>query len=422
MNWNALNLAAPEFEGKAEPPAVCQLVYTGRRHLVSGVPEAAKTLFALIVGLEHSRGGLGRFALVDFESGPHATRLMLADLGATAEELTAIWYVEAAGPPDEEDFRSLLDMGVTLAAIDAAAGAYGVSGLDDNARKDAEAFGRMWVDPLWQAGIGSLVIDHVTKNAEARGRFAIGSERKAGRVDVHLGLEVVKPLTRGGAGSFRVRTHKDRPGWLRRPYAADLRLASDPETHRLTWTFCEPNETSDAWKPTQLMEKVSRYLERQTEPVSRSQVEQHVTGKGQYLRQAMDELVAGGYADERSGPRGAKLLAHLRAFDDLVPIPSQPVPVAPRPDLVPRPPSIGDEDDDPDAPCPTLGEDDEVERLAHLAEGMDPVRKSWRDGEIATEGGGGSNVSANAAATPQPFRNLPPTSRRPRTGGLGWPA
>jgi hypothetical protein len=365
MNWQALNLAAAEYEGKSEPPTVCGLIYKGRRHLVSGVPEAAKTLFSLIAGLEHMRAGLGRFALVDFESGPHAARLMLADLGAKPDELAAVWYIEADSPPDEEDFKALVDAGVTLAAIDAAAGAYGVSELDDNARKDAEAFGRAWTDPLWQAGIGTLVIDHVTKNAESRGRFAIGSERKAGRVDVHLGLEVAKPLTRGGSGAFRVRTHKDRPGWLRRPYATELEIASDPETHRLTWAFRDVSETVDGWKPTQLMLKASRFLERQSGPVSQNAVEQHVGGKRDYLRQAIDELVAGGFAIETSGPRRARLLTSVRQFDDFAPTADHFAPSGPPDDCGLRPPSIGGEVADAVPLRPVNGA--EVERLARQA-------------------------------------------------------
>jgi hypothetical protein len=365
MSWQALNLAAPEFEGKSEPPSVCGLVYQGRRHLVSGVPESVKTLVSSIFGLEHMRGGLGRFAVVDFESGPHATRLMLSDLGATPEELAAVWYVEADAPPDAEDFQALRDANVTLVVIDAAAGAYGVSELDDNARKDAETFGRVWIDPLWQAGIGTIVLDHVTKNAESRGRFAIGSERKAGRVDVHLGLEVVKPLTRGGAGLFRVRTHKDRPGWLRRPYAAELELVSDPETHMLSWAFREPTEAGDDWQPTRLMQKVSSYLERQSGPVSRNMVEQHVGGKRDYLRRAMDELVVGGYVAETNGPNRSRLLTFVRSFDGFAPG---------SPQFAPETSSLGS----PLRPSPKRGEGEpdssvrpvdegELERLADLA-------------------------------------------------------
>jgi hypothetical protein len=43
------------------------------RHAISGPPEAAKTLAALIFGLEWMRAGRGLFALIDFE-GANARR------------------------------------------------------------------------------------------------------------------------------------------------------------------------------------------------------------------------------------------------------------------------------------------------------------------------------------------------------------
>jgi hypothetical protein len=212
VTWLAVNLAAPEFDVPTEPPALCGLVYTGKRHALSGPPEAAKTLAAAIFGLEHDRATGQRFALIDFEMGEHATRLLLHDLGAALEEIRQVYYVPAEGPPQADDLFALHDAGVTLAVIDSAAGAYAVSGLDDNKRQDAETFSRAWIAPLWQLGVTTIVLDHVTKNSEARGRYAIGSERKLGTVDVHLGFEPVKALTRGGHGLVRVVTHKDRPG------------------------------------------------------------------------------------------------------------------------------------------------------------------------------------------------------------------
>ena len=65
----------------------------------------------------------------------------------------------------------------------------------------------------------------------------IGSERKLGTVDVHLGFESVWPLHRGSDGHIKVVTHKDRPGFLPRPNAAEIVLESDPVSHRVSWTF-----------------------------------------------------------------------------------------------------------------------------------------------------------------------------------------
>jgi hypothetical protein len=237
VSWDAVNLAAPDFETAPEPPITCGLIYRGRRHALSGPPEAAKTVAAVIFGLEHYRAGHGRFALVDFEMGEHSTRLLLAELGATIDEIAAVYYVAPDRPPDAVDVDAIAEAGVTLVVIDATAGAYDASQLDDNKRGDAEKFSRAWVRPLWDRGIATILVDHVVKNADNRGRYAIGSERKLGTVDVHLGLHAVKQLHRGGDGLVVVSTHKDRPGHLQRPRAAELELRSDPETHRIAWKF-----------------------------------------------------------------------------------------------------------------------------------------------------------------------------------------
>ncbi|HEY7005192.1 MAG TPA: AAA family ATPase, partial [Sphingomicrobium sp.] len=161
MTWKRVDLAAEEFDRPSEPPAVGGLLYRGKRHAISGPPEATKTIAALILGLEWRRSGLGDFALIDFEMGEHATRRLLDDLGASLEEIAAVYYVTATSLPDADDIDALEAKGVTLAIIDSAAGAYGVSDLDDNKRSDAEQFSRFWIAPLWTRGITTLVLDHV---------------------------------------------------------------------------------------------------------------------------------------------------------------------------------------------------------------------------------------------------------------------
>ena len=62
------------------------------------------------------------------------------------------------------------------------------------------------------------------------------------------------------------------------------------------------------------MVKVSRFLEQHQEPQSRNQIEQAVGGKAQYVRIAIDALIAEGFATEFSGARGARLVRLERAF------------------------------------------------------------------------------------------------------------
>jgi hypothetical protein len=261
MTWQALDLAADEFESEPKPPAIARLLYSGLRHALSGPPESVKTIVAWILMLEHVRAG-NTVAVVDFEMGPYATRRLLLDLGFTLDEIREhVVYYEAPGEPKTADITELREAGVTLVVIDAAAGAYDASSLDDNKRQDVERFARAWIRPLFDASITSVLIDHVTKNSETRGRYMIGSERKLGGLDVHFGLELVgQPLTRGGSAIVRVLVHKDRTGHLRRPVARELHLHSDPESHLLTseWKVPAAAQASGEWRPTIYME---RYLE-----------------------------------------------------------------------------------------------------------------------------------------------------------------
>jgi AAA domain len=343
VSWERVDLSSPEFEGPSEPPVVCGLLYQGKRHAASGPPEAAKTLAALIFGLEWMRAGLGRVALLDFESGGRAIRLLLDELGASVEEVASVYFVAPAAAPDAGDIEAMASAGVTFAVVDSAAGAYDASDLDDNKRADAERFYRGWIAPLFVRGVTTLVLDHVVKNSDARGRYAIGSERKLGTVDVHLGFEPVKQLRRGGNGLVRITTHKDRPGHLPRPRAAELELHSAPDSHGISWAF-KAAEADDAeggdFRPTYLMEKVSTFLEAlDSGGATRRQVEEAVRGKAEYVRLAMDVLLGEGYAAEIPGGRG-RPLASVKPFreDELIPTRPELVPAAnpPKPELVPN--------------------------------------------------------------------------------------
>ena len=114
--------------------------------------------------------------------------------------------------------------------IDAAAGAYDLQGLDDNKAPDVERFTRIYVRAFWRPEIATIVLDHVVKNTDNRGNYAIGCERKIGGTDVHLGFQPT-PRSRGGTGIYKITTHKDRGGYLKRGHLADLEVrATRPPT------------------------------------------------------------------------------------------------------------------------------------------------------------------------------------------------
>jgi hypothetical protein len=317
------------------------------------------------------RGG-SPVAVVDLEMGPVAARRMLTDLGATVDELAAIVYTEPTGVPTAQDIANLVERGVRYVLVDAAAGAFDLSGLDDNSRKDAEKWARAWVQPLFQRGIATIVLDHVTKNVEGRGKYAIGSERKTGGADVHLGFDALKTLTRGGTGIVKVTAHKDRPAYMQRPTVAIIELASDVDTHAITINIRPPEPTTGQdgeFRHTIYMERVSRTLEQNNEPMSQRQIEDLTEGGREYVNKAIHELVTDNHATITTGARNAKIITLIKAYrrptDDL-PTTSPPPPhgqVTPPPPHLPTPlqgvGSVGRSGDDIPTPpdLPTDGED-----------------------------------------------------------------
>jgi hypothetical protein len=315
-SWAPQNLADLEDRPPVQPTlGGLGIVYPGKRHWFSGPQESAKTLAAYVIGLEVVRTGMP-VILIDFEMGPWDARTRLRELGASDDELAAFRYVEPDTPSTPERIGALVDLEPGLVLVDAAAGAFSLEGLDDNARKDVERWANAWVTPFWRAGVATIVLDHVTKNAETRGNYAIGSERKVGSADVHLGFHPVTPISRGGSGLYKITTHKDRGGCLRRGVLCEFKLGSDPETHHMTWEFVAPQQTDaeHGFRPTVIMEKVSRFLERQMEPVTTNTIIGSDLGKDEYVREALRILSEEGFASVSDGPRRSRLYESIRAY------------------------------------------------------------------------------------------------------------
>ena len=323
--WEPIDLADLDETPPVQPTlGKLGLVYPGKRHVFSGPQESAKTLAAYVIGLEVVRSG-SELVLIDFEMGRWDARNRLRELGASMDELRKIRYLEPDVPASTQTIGALVEREPGLVVIDAVAGAFELHSLDDNRRADVERFSRLWLQPFRRAGIATIVLDHVVKAHEGRGAYAIGSERKVGGADVHLGFEVVHPIKRGAKGLYKIITHKDRGGFLKRGKLAEFELESDPDTHRIDWKLkaTADGDEEHEFRPTVLMEKVSRWLEGQLTTVSQHQVEEANLGKRDYVRQALDILVTEVFVDETSGPRNARLFESIRAYreddDDLAP-------------------------------------------------------------------------------------------------------
>src|SRR5262249_23447102 len=140
---------------------------------------------------------------------------------------------------------------------------------------------------------------------------------KLGIVEAHLSFHPVTTFGRGKTGKASITIHKDRFGHLPRGKCAELELTSDAASGRLTWkirfTEGEPDPFGE-FRPTCLMERVSKYLESCTEPVSRNAVLNDVPGKDAGKRQAIDCLIREGHVEAEPGPRNSQLLRSVRPY------------------------------------------------------------------------------------------------------------
>jgi hypothetical protein len=323
-SWMPVDLVRDEGSSAGTPPpSIGGLLYAGKRHVLAGEPDAGKTwVSAAMCVIEAEKGNVAVYIDAD-GNGRDVIYERLSALGLTDKQIKRhIRYIEPSEPMLDprilEDVDRLLDHEppVTLIVGDSFDALLHLHGLDPNLTVDVEHFYRDVVGRWRARGAAVLLLDHVVKNREQRGRFAIGSQRKTGRAEVALALELVTPFSRSSRGVSRIVTHKDRPGHLTRPKLGELELTSD-ESGRVTWTI-RPAGTQEgvAFRPTFLMERVSRHVEAHVaeEELSRTQVEKEVKGKGSGIRRALDVLIEEGYIKEREGSRNARLVTSLKPY------------------------------------------------------------------------------------------------------------
>ncbi|MEJ7567778.1 MAG: hypothetical protein WKF41_05890 [Gaiellaceae bacterium] len=316
-SWTPLDLVARGASPPA-PPELIDLFYLRYNHLVSGESEALKTWLAMAAAVDELALGRGVLWVDGDEVGESAVLERLRLLGAADDAIASHFaYVLPDEPLGSEHSVGLVAFvrarSCRLAVMDGFNPLMGLHGLDPDSGTDVEQMYRL-LNPVRRENVAVVWTDNVVKAREARGAWAIGSERKKSKAEVHLGMTKIEPLARGGTGKAKIDVHKDRPGHLTRPSPGIFVVESD--TGGYVWNIrddeCRTPEGD--FRPTNLMEKVSRYLERQVEPPSRNQIEQAKLGKAEYVRIALDLLVEEGYATAFTGARNARLVRLERPF------------------------------------------------------------------------------------------------------------
>lgn len=343
------------------------LFYAGKVNGLIGESESGKTWVALLAVQQALHVG-ERVLYLDFEDSAGGIVGRLRALGATPGELARLAYID----PDETlhiaakaDLAAVLDTHTPgLIVLDGFNAAMTLLGLDLQSNKDATTFSQALLKPLSRTSATVIYIDHLPKNKEAQGKGGIGAQAKrAMTTGCALRVDVVQEFGRGMTGRLKLTVDKDRAGHVRAISAgakiagqAVLVSAADGTSVDLYIEAPDlrPANERGPFKPTHLMEKVSRFLEAGPGPWSKQAIEDAVEGKAEYLRAALAVLVEEGYVSRETGPRGALLHTSARPYRE--------------PDLTsspPRPTSSRDEDKADIRPRPSSpalkGDEDEVD-------------------------------------------------------------
>jgi hypothetical protein len=311
--------ASPELLVRND--GVC-LLYRGKLHALNAEPESGKTFLALGACVE--RITLAEHVLyLDFESDAATIIERLRALGLADDHIAARFHYWRPDDPFGAAERRALDELVelchpTLIVIDGVNEAMGLHGWSMVDNDDTVRFIKRIPRPLAATGAAVLMLDHVGRDKKSRGGFAIGAQHKKAGIDVSYELEVVEPFGRGLDGHARLYVRKDRPGHVRarcsgRERVGDLYVTSDDKGQVLV-EVRTVDEDAAPFRPTHLMEKVSRALEAAVSPMTSKAIEQAGFGRASYVRQAVALLAADGFITITDGRHGSRLHVSARPF------------------------------------------------------------------------------------------------------------
>jgi hypothetical protein len=164
------------------------------------------------------------------------------------------------------------------------------------------------------SGAAVVLIDHITKNAETRGRFAIGGQAKLATIDGAAYLvEPLEALAPGRTGTLTMRVTKDRPGFVRK--IAGMWRKSDRTKEAAVFTIDSTRAQMEYVIGVPLLEdelESNKEFKKSKEIVefihnhpgcTRRFIAEGVTGSKEVIGERLSDLLAGGWIENRGNDR-----------------------------------------------------------------------------------------------------------------------
>lgn len=293
------------------------LLYPAAMHAIYGEPESGKSWAFLLAAKEIlQRPTRERVLLVDFESDPGEIIGRLTALGTSLDAIRERFvYVQPEHRPRQGDpsFESLVAAGFTLVGIDGITACLALFGCKGDSGDDFASWTNEFPKRFSRGGASVLMMDHVTKSQDGRGRFAIGTQYKLGAIDgAAFTIEMVNAFGRGIRGEAVIRLAKDRSGALR-ANAGDFRkgdrtqeigrlVIDATDQHNISGEMNPPTRTGPgveiANENSELREQISRYIEEHP-GIRKRALEDAIPGTATHFRMALDVLIADGYVTRK---------------------------------------------------------------------------------------------------------------------------
>jgi hypothetical protein len=328
-SWEPIDLG-PALRGEVviESPAIlarsdgAHLLYPGRTHLFIGEPEGCKSWVASCASAEELKAE-HHVIYLDYEDDETMAVERLRALGVTDELIgSRFTYIRPEGRFDGLAQEALLAAikkcgPPALVIVDAFTEAMTSTSLNPMEGPDVVRYYAGVTRWFTERGAAVVILDHVTKSTEGRGRWAIGSERKISGLDgAAYNFDVLVPFGRGKEGKIRLTVAKDRPGHVRQhtvgQVIATVNLKSWPD-EGVTYSLDAPETKDGGFRPTYLMEELSKAME-SNPGLSKTALRAMVKGKTDAKDLAIELLLASKYAETRPGPRNALLHYSLKPF------------------------------------------------------------------------------------------------------------
>ncbi|ORB07429.1 DNA primase [Mycobacterium mantenii] len=303
------------------------MFYPSKVHTLASESEAGKTWAVLAAAFDEMKAGK-HVLYCDFEDTEEGIVGRLLTFGLPKDAINERFhYIKPTQSVNNEvNLADLMDVinghQPTLAVIDGITEAMTMHGLNPNDNSEIARFGEMLPRKIARSGPATVCLDHVVKNGDSRGRYALGGVHKLNGLDgAAYILEQRDPFGVGITGRSAILIAKDRPGQLRKHARrrndglfdfAEFTLDSHDDTYA-EFEIKPAVARQREFRPTIVMAKISKVYETRGRAMSQRDALALVGGKAETARMAFGLLRKEGYLSE-STPH--KLLRPYRGDED----------------------------------------------------------------------------------------------------------